>query len=233
MSNIRGILENEKYIGDALLQKTITTDFINKVRIKNDGTEPQCYVKDNHEPIIPKDIFIQVQEELLRRANMFSGEGKKKKRVYSSKYALSSLCVCSKCGDIYRRIIWNNRSERSVVWRCCARVEHGPKACVTSTIREEELQDAVVRAMSLVFKTSEKVHKKLIANIEEVIVGNNINKIEDINKEIALKQKELLIQVREKKDYTDIANEVDELKSEKHKMLVKKALDEDLKSRNK
>lgn len=76
-----------------------------------------------------------------------------------------------------------------------------------------------------------KVHKKLIANIEEVIAGNNINEIEDINKEIALNQKELLIQVREKKDYTDVANEVDELKSEKHKMLVMNALDEDLKSR--
>lgn len=231
VSNIRGILENEKYIGDALLQKTITTDFINKVRIKNDGIEPQYYVKDNHEPIIPKDIFIQVQEEMLRRANMFSGEGEKKKRVYSSKYALSSLCVCSKCGDIYRRIIWSNGGERSVVWRCCTRVEHGPKTCDASTIREEELQDAVVRAMNLVLKTSDKVHKKLIANIEEVIAGNNINEIEDINKEISLKQKELLTQVREKKDYTDIANEVDELKAEKHKMLVKKALDEDLKRR--
>lgn len=65
LSNIRGILENEKYIGDALLQKTTTIDFVNKVRIKNDRTEPRYYVKDNHKAIIPKDIFIQVQEEML------------------------------------------------------------------------------------------------------------------------------------------------------------------------
>lgn len=74
LSTIQGILQNEKYIGDALLQKTITIDFIEKTRIKNDGSLPQYYVKDSHPAIIPKDIFTQVQEEMVRRANMFSGE---------------------------------------------------------------------------------------------------------------------------------------------------------------
>ena len=91
LSTIQGILRNEKYIGDALLQKTITTDFIEKTRIKNDGLLPQYYVKDSHPAIIPKDIFTQVQEEMVRRANMFSGEEGSKRRVYSSKYALSSI----------------------------------------------------------------------------------------------------------------------------------------------
>ena len=231
VSNIKGILENEKYIGDALLQKTITTDFINKVRIKNDGTEPQYYVKDNHEAIIPRDIFIQVQEEMLRRANMFSGEGERKKRVYSSKYALSSLCICSKCGDIYRRVAWNNRGEHLVVWRCCTRVEHGPKSCDAPTVREEELQKAVVKAMNEVLKTSDDTEKILIKNIEKVVAGSNDEEIEAVNRVIEVKQKELLAQVRAKKDYTDIANEVDTLKGEKHKMLVQKALDEDTKRR--
>ena len=95
-SNIKGILQNEKYIGDALLQKTITTDFINKVSIKNDGTKPQYYVKDSHEAIIKKDVYTAVQEEIVRRANMTSGIEGKKKRIYSSKYALSNICTCSK-----------------------------------------------------------------------------------------------------------------------------------------
>ncbi|WP_285060923.1 zinc ribbon domain-containing protein, partial [Gardnerella vaginalis] len=92
--------------------------------------------------IIPRDIFFKVQEEMVRRANMFSGEENKKRRVYSSKYALSSLCVCSKCGDVYRRIAWNNRGVRSVVWRCCTRWENGPSACDAPTVKEEELQSA-------------------------------------------------------------------------------------------
>ena len=111
LSTVQGILKNEKYIGDALLQKTITTDFIEKIRIKNDGSVPQYYVKDSQEAIIPRDIFTQVQDEMVRRANMTSGIEGKKKRIYSSKYELSSICTCSRCGDIYRRVAWNNRGK--------------------------------------------------------------------------------------------------------------------------
>lgn len=63
-STINKILQNEKYMGDALLQKTITTDFLTKTRIKNNGSAPQYYVENDHEAIIPKDIFLLVQEGL-------------------------------------------------------------------------------------------------------------------------------------------------------------------------
>lgn len=66
-STINKILRNEKYIGDALLQKTYTTDFLNKTRVKNNGLMPQYYVEGNHEAIIPKEIYMRVQEELIRR----------------------------------------------------------------------------------------------------------------------------------------------------------------------
>lgn len=55
-STINKILRNEKYIGDALLQKTYTTDFLNKTRVKNNGIVPQYYVENDHEAIIPRDI---------------------------------------------------------------------------------------------------------------------------------------------------------------------------------
>lgn len=100
---IKKILQNEKYIGDALLQKTYTVDVLTKKRVKNNGIMPQYYVENNHEPIIPRDLYMQVQEEILRRANLHSGANRKK-RVYSSKYALSSICYCPRCGDIYQRI---------------------------------------------------------------------------------------------------------------------------------
>ncbi len=74
-----------------------------KTRIKNDGTVPQYYVKNSQEAIIPRDVFTQVQEEMLRRANMTSGRDGQKRRIYSSRYALSSICTCMKCGDIYRQ----------------------------------------------------------------------------------------------------------------------------------
>lgn len=57
--------------------------------------------------------------------------------------------ACSKCGDIYRRVVWNNRGKRSIVWRCCTRVEHGPGACNADAIHESELQNLVVRAINM------------------------------------------------------------------------------------
>ena len=114
--SVKKILQNEKYIGDALLQKTYTVDFLTKKRVKNNGIVPQYYVENSHDRIIPRDLYMQVQEEMLRRTNLHSGENGKK-RVYSSKYALSSIVYCPKCGDIYRRIAWNNRGKHSIVWR--------------------------------------------------------------------------------------------------------------------
>ena len=81
-STINKILRNEKYIGDALLQKTYTTDFLNKTRVKNNGIVPQYYVEGNHEAIIPKDIFLRVQEELVRR-RVVKTSANGKKRSYS------------------------------------------------------------------------------------------------------------------------------------------------------
>ena len=77
---LKKILQNEKYIGDALLQKTYTVDFLSKKRVKNNGIVPQYYVENSHEPIIPRDLYMQVQEEMVRRANLHSG-AKRKKRV--------------------------------------------------------------------------------------------------------------------------------------------------------
>ena len=63
------MLENEKYPGGALLQKNYTIDFLNKKRGKNNCTLPQYYIEDDHEAIIPKDIFMRVQEEMARRSS--------------------------------------------------------------------------------------------------------------------------------------------------------------------
>ena len=231
ISTIQGILQNEKYIGDALLQKTITTDFIEKTRIKNDGSFPQYYVKGSQEPIIQRDLYVQVQEEMVRRANLISGEAGKKKRIYSSKYALSSICTCSKCGDIYRRIAWNNRGVKSTVWRCCTRVENGPDACDAATVQEAELQEATVKAINQMVSCSETMLKILSENVQEVIADDNDDELELINQILSDKQKELVKQAHAKKDYSKVADEIDILREKKKFMLVKKAETEGFKKR--
>ena len=120
-STINKILRNEKYIGDALLQKTYTTDFLTKKRIKNNGTVPQYYVEGDHEPIIPKDIFLLVQEELVRRRVVHTSDNGKR-HCYSCKHCFSQIVICGECGEFFRRVHWNNRGCKSIVWRCCSRL---------------------------------------------------------------------------------------------------------------
>ncbi len=227
---LKKILQNEKYIGDALLQKTYTVDFLNKKRVQNKGIVPQYYVENSHEPIIPRDLYMQVQEEMIRRANLHSGANRKK-RVYSSKYALSSIVYCSRCGEIYRRIAWNNRGKHSTVWRCCTRVEHGPTACDAPTIQEQDLQAAVVQAINLTLGNRENMMATLQENIEAVIRQEGETSSEGIEAKLLDLQKELLKLANSKKDYNSVADEIDRLRELKQNALVESAEREGLKQR--
>ena len=227
---LKKILQNEKYIGDALLQKTYTVDFLNKKRVQNKGIVPQYYVENSHEPIIPRDLYMQVQEEMIRRANLHSGANRKK-RVYSSKYALSSIVYCSKCGEIYRRIAWNNRGKHSTVWRCCTRVEHGPTACDAPTIQEPDLQAAVVQAINLTLGNRESMVTTLQKNVEAVIRQEDETSSEGIEAKLLELQKELLKLANSKKDYNSVADEIDRLRELKQNALVESAEREGLKQR--
>jgi DNA invertase Pin-like site-specific DNA recombinase len=148
---IRYMLQNEKYIGDALLQKTYVTDFLTKKSKKNQGEVPQYYVTGNHEGIISKELFNLVQEEIARRASKRKVSQKATKTEqgkYSSKYALSELLVCGCCGARYRRVTWARNGKKKIVWRCINRLEYGTKYCkVSPTIEEYKLQDAIMKAI--------------------------------------------------------------------------------------
>ena len=172
---------------------------------------------------------MRVQEEMDRRANMVSGKGKR--RIYSSKYALSSIVYCSKCGDIYRRIAWNNRGKKYAVWRCCTRVTHGPEVCEARTIREDDLQEAVVEAINQLISESSELNEIIKENIEKAITGYGSSGIEEIDKEMLKVQEELLKVANAKKDYTDLAKRVEELRNEKEKILLDLAEEKNEQSR--
>ena len=222
---IRKILKNEKYMGDALLQKTYTVDCLTKKRVKNTGIVPQYYVSDDHEAIIPREIFEQVQDELLRRANIHAG---KNKRIYSSKYALSSLVRCGKCGDIYRRIVWNNRGKKSVRWRCVTRVQQGSNVCSSPNIPEIELQEAVRTAVNQTIRTRNETMKVLQQNIESVISDGNL---EEINRRLTELQEELLRLANERKSYSAVADEIDTLRVQREKCMKESAAAQGIKQR--
>lgn len=112
---IQRILTNEKYTGDALLQKTYVTDCITKKTRKNKGELPMYLVKNHHEPIIFHADFNRVQEEMARRSAKRSIAEKLTKTEqgkYSAKYALSELLICGECGSHYRRVTWTAKALR-------------------------------------------------------------------------------------------------------------------------
>lgn len=224
------ILKNEKYIGDALLQKTYTVDFLEKKRVPNNGLVPQYYVENSHEAIIPRDLYMQVQEEMVRRANLHSGKNRKK-RVYSSKYALSSIVYCPKCGDIYRRVVWNNRGKQSIVWRCCTRMEHGPGTCDADAIHESELQNLVVRAINMALGKRDSMNDALQRNVEAVLSGTDGIPLDEIDARVEELQKELLKVANAKGNYDSIVDEIYSLREAKQNAQVEGAEREGMKKR--
>ena len=145
---IYNILINEKIMGDVLLQKTFTADYLTKRRVKNSGQQKQYYVKNHHEAIIPKAVYYKIQEEIARRSSLKKAgtrKGKTAQGVYSSKYALTGIMVCNECGAHYRRTTWAKSGKKVIVWRCINRLEHGTKRCHESpTLKEEVIQEAIM-----------------------------------------------------------------------------------------
>ncbi len=198
---IRKILTNEKYMGDALLQKTYTVDVLTKKRVANNGIVPQYYVENNYEAIIPRQLFMQVQEELQRRAHLRTENGKTK-RVYSSKYALSSIIYCGKCGDLFRIVAWKARGASYNKWKCASRIEKGLKnGCDAEAISESEIQKAVMRAINKTLGGREEFLVQLQHNIEDVLNGDSTATLEYIDQRMAELQEKLRKRINEMRHF--------------------------------
>ena len=160
------ILQNEKYAGHVLLQKTYTADLLSGTIKKNNGELPQYYIENNHTPIVSLEMFLLVQEEIARRKSK-SPASQKKVRTnrgrYTSQYALSERLVCGECGCYYRRVTWNIRGKKKIVWRCINRLEFGKKYCKLSpSISEDVLHNAILRAIKELFQQQKEQTQKCL-----------------------------------------------------------------------
>lgn len=215
-STINKILRNEKYMGDALLQKTYTTDFLTKKRIRNNGTVPQYYVEDDHEAIIPKELFMQVQEELVRRRVVHKSPSGKK-RTYSCNHCFAQIIVCGECGELYRRVHWNNHGCKSIVWRCISRLEptSAEKNCTNRTVNELLLQEITVKAFNQILTERDIFLKTLQQNIAKAVVSAATLSPGGIQARLEELQKELIKKANNKQDYDAIADEIFRLRDQK------------------
>ena len=135
---VESILTNEKYKGDARLQKRFTVDFLQKKMKVNEGEVPQYYVENSHEAIIEPALFERVQEELARRKALG--------RSYSGKSIFSSRLICGDCGHYLGSKVWNSTSKyRRVIWQCNNKFK-GECKCCTPHLTEEIIKAKFLEA---------------------------------------------------------------------------------------
>lgn len=168
---IHNILTNEKYIGDALLQKTYVTDCISKKVKKNQGERAMYYVENNHPAIISREMFDQVRNEMTRRSSkrkVLQKSGKTELGKYSGKYALTELLVCGECGSPYKRVTWARNGKKRIVWRCVSRLEFGTQYCHNApTLDESKLHSAILASMNEFAAIWQEVCPDVLAMAEE------------------------------------------------------------------
>ena len=146
IGTIRDMLLNITYTGNLLLQKSYTPNPLVRRKVKNNGELPKYYVENNHEAIIPMEMFIQVQEERKRR----KAEGQ---RANFGKNITCFSCrvKCPICGRNYMR---NSRSKNSDgikahIWTCGSRLTGGAKACPGKNIHEIALKRVSAKVLGL------------------------------------------------------------------------------------
>lgn len=231
-STINTILRNEKYIGDAMLQKTYTTDFLNKTRVKNNGLVPQYYVEDKHEAIIPKEIYLQVQEELVRR-RVVKTSANGKKRSYSCNHCFSQIVICGECGEMFRRLHWNNCGVKNIVRRCISRLESTGLECHARTFNELVLPDTVAKAINQMLGDKSSNQTQIQLNIASVIRASQATSVKNIDEKLMAFQQELIQKPQSKEAYDDIADEIFRLRELRQQTILDTAArDEQIKRIN-
>ena len=191
LTSIKGILTNEKYCGDVLLQKTFRADVISKKVIKNVGQMAQYYMPDHHEAIVSREQYNAVKAEMARRSALRSPSkmAVTGRSCYTSKYALSDRLVCGECGTLYRRCTWTSLGRKYPVWRCTSRLNYGTKYCHDSpTIKEEPLQAAILAAINSAMSDKSVLldHIKNAVSLELLPVQGQTMSLADIERRLEL-----------------------------------------------
>src|SRR5699024_7759786 len=148
-STVESILKNEKYKGDALLQKAFTVDFLTKKQKKNEGEVPQYYVENSHPAIIDPAEWQLVQRELERRKTIG--------RSYSGNSILSSRLVCGDCGGYFGSKVWHSTdTSRRTIWRCNSNFT-GEENCQTPHLTEEEIKARFLDAFNALVSDKDRL----------------------------------------------------------------------------
>ncbi len=183
-STIKSMLQNEKYTGNAILQKTYSTDFLSKKRKVNNGEIPKFYVENSHPSIITQEQYDLVQSEFKKRGNL------KNKNISTSVFA--NKVICGDCGSVYTTKTWHSTSKyKRIIWQCNNKYKNKVK-CSTPHFREEELKEISVDAINGLIKDKDSIIESCNFVINQVLKTEELKaKEEPLTIEVDKLSKEL------------------------------------------
>jgi len=221
LKTIRYILKNERYIGDAILQKRYSTDTLPFKLLINNGEKEQYLVKNSNEPIISKEIFEKAQR--INDSHLYSSSVNK-----PVEYTLSKKIKCGKCGSIFRRKVSNDKT----YWECRGH-KRSSEICSIKQIREDEIYNAFIRMYNILKANSLKILYPLLQQLKELKIKSLASggKILEIDKQIAdITEQNLVLNRLRSKGYMDSAlfipqtnelgKKISDLRLERRKLLA-------------
>lgn len=174
-STVRGILSNEKYTGDVLLQKTYTDE--NFIRHTNKGEKDQYLIENHHEAIISHEDFEAVNLAIRQRGKEKGiNEGSSK---YLNRYPLSGKIKCSECGSAFKRRIHGTGDNKYIAW-CCSKHIINVDECSMIYIREDEINKAFVTMINKLIFGHKFILKPLLHSLKAANYADNLVKVQDI-----------------------------------------------------
>jgi site-specific DNA recombinase len=176
-SSVRAILRNERYVGDAVFQKTYTDDRF--VRHANNGEHPKYVIQSHHQAIVSRETFEAAAQAIAQRSKgkgIVTGDGK-----YTGRYAFSGKIICGECGSIFkRRIHHSGKPNQYVAW--CCKTHLSGQGCSMLFVRDEWIKAAFVRAMNTLYTEKNGLLKLLIQTLKEQDTegGVKLKKLDDL-----------------------------------------------------
>lgn len=209
LTTIDYILKNERYMGDALLQKSFTTDTFPFKRKRNKGERSMYYIENNHQPIISKVCFESVKTLQQHR---------KHERIIKQ-HKLSKLLVCNDCGHTYRRIEINN----VLYWKCACK-GRGESQCTSIFLTEENVCRAIIRMINILHQNYDQILKPMITALEllQSKANGTQHKVYEVDKKIAETNTQIhllsQLQLQGILDPSDFAAQSNELSNKVYRM---------------
>ena len=194
-TTIRGILKNEKYTGDVILQKTYTDSRFNKRT--NYGEKNRYLIENHHEAIISHEVFEAVEAALNQRAKEKGIE--KRNDKYQNRYSFSGKIICSECGSTFKRRIHSSGTRKYVAW-CCSKHLKQITECSMQFIRDEDIKTAFVTMINKLIFGRKLILQPLLDALRGMSNSDNLSRIQELEKQIEknAEQRELLVKLMAK-----------------------------------